>query len=164
VSVSGHKIPFQTWYAAGLLVAGGLIGLAGCRGRQVVETPSSTIPGTKFKVIATVSAGGTGSMHLRMSASVRKQLNDSGWKGVARYGRWDSRTEALTAICADGDVDGVLFVEYNRLELSDCATKKTAYAIDGSPERGVGIDEMMKRMRRYLRGEVATTPPANPAN
>lgn len=144
-------------FAAGLLVAAGLVWLAGCSGRQVVEVPSTTIPGSKFKVIATV-AGGTRSMDLRMSATVRKQLNDSGWKGVARYGRWDSRTEAVSAICADGDVDGVLFVDYNRLELDDCTTKQPAYAIDGSPERGVGIDEMMKRMRRYLRGEQAPPP------
>jgi hypothetical protein len=64
----------------------------------------------------------------------------------------------VTAICGDGDVDGVLFVDYNRLELDDCATKKPAYAIDGSPERGVGLDEMMKRMRRYLRGEQGPPP------
>lgn len=144
---------------SGLLVVAGLVGLAGCAGRQVVEVPSTTIPGSKFKVIATV-AGGTRSMDLRMSATVRKQLNDSGWKGVARYGRWDTRGEAVTAICTEGDVDGVLFVEYNRLELDDCTTKRPAYAIDGSPERGVGIDAMMKRMMRYLRGE-PTLPPAH---
>jgi len=140
-----------------VLVAG-VIGLAGClSGRTVVETPSATIPGSKFKVIATV-AGGTRSMDLRMSATARKQLNDAGWKGVARYGRWDTRGEAVVGVCADGDVDGVLFVEYNRLELDDCTTKKPAYAIDGSPEKGVGLDEMMKRMMRYLRGEQAPPP------
>jgi len=52
----------------------------------------------------------------------------------------------------------VLFVEYNRLQLDDCTTRKTAYAIDGSPERGVGIDEMVKRVMRYLRGEQAPAP------
>jgi hypothetical protein len=140
-----------------VLVAAGLVWLAGCAGRPVVEVPS-TIPGSKFKVIATV-AGGTRSMDLRMSATARKQLNDSGWKGVARYGRWDSRGEAVTAICTDGDVDGVLFVDYNRLELDDCTTKKPAYTIDGSPERGVGLDEMMKRMMRYLRGQPAPQKP-----
>jgi hypothetical protein len=135
-----------------LLVAGGLVGLAGCAGRQVVEVPSTNIPGSKFKVIATV-AGGTRSMDLRMSATARKQLNDSGWKGVARYGRWDTRGEAVAAICTEGDVDGVLFVEYNRLELDDCTTKRPAYAIDGSPERGVGLDAMMTRLMHYLRAE-----------
>jgi hypothetical protein len=155
--VGPHKeVAVSVWgCAAALLVAGGL---AGClKGRAVVETPSTTVPGSKFKVIATV-AGGTRSMDLRMSATARKQLNDSGWKGVARYGRWDTRGEAVTAICGDGDVDGVLFVEYNRLELDDCATKRPAYAIDGSPERGVGLDAMMTRMMRYLRGEQALPP------
>jgi len=117
----------------------------------VVET-QSTVPGSRFKVIATV-AGGTRSMDLRMSVTARKQLNDSGWKGVARHGRWDSRSDAVNAICGDGDVDGVLFVEYNRLELDDCTTRKPGYAIDGSPEKGVGLDEMMKRLMRYLRGD-----------
>ena len=156
MSVRGFRVPSGTRYVA--LVAGGLVWLAGCAGRAVVETPSATIPGGKFKVMATV-AGGTRSMDLRMSATVRKELNDSGWKGVARYGRWDTRPEAVAAICSDGDVDGVVFVEYNRLELDDCATKRPAYSIDGSPERGVGIDEMMKRMMRYLRGEQTVTHP-----
>jgi hypothetical protein len=152
VSACGFRTHPRTRGATGLLVAGGLVWLAGCLGgRPVVETPS-VIPGGKFKVIATV-AGGTRSMDLRMSATARKQLNDSGWKGVSRYGRWDTRPDAVREICADGDVDGVLFVEYNRLELDDCTTKKSAYAIDGSPEKGVGLDEMMKRMMRYLRGQ-----------
>ena len=146
-------------YAAGLLVAGGLVWLAGCFGhRAVVERPSLTTAGSKFKVIATV-AGGSSRMELRMSATVRKQLNDGGWTGVARSGRWDTQTAAVTEICGAGDVDGVLFVSYQRLELDDCATRKPAYEIDGSPERGVGIDEMAKRLMRYLRGE-QTPPPA----
>jgi len=157
VSVRGSRVLFRAPYAAGLLAVGVLAHLAGCAGKPVVETPSTGIPGSKFKVIATV-AGGTRGVDLRMSASVRKQLNDSGWKGVARYGRWDTRGEAVTGICSDGDVDGVLFVEYNRLQLDDCTTRKTAYAIDGSPERGVGIDEMVKRVMRYLRGEQAPAP------
>ena len=151
-------MPSRSRSAAALLVAGGLVWLTACLGgRPVVEKPSSTVPGSKFKVIATV-AGGTRSMDLRMSVTARKELNDSGWKGVARYGRWDSRTDALLAVCADGDVDGVLFVEYNHLELDDCITKKPAYEIDGSPEKGVGLDEMMKRLMRYLRGEPALPP------
>lgn len=151
MSASDFRTQRRTRGAPGLLVAGGLAWLAGCLGgRPVVETRTSA--GTKFKVIATV-AGGTRSMDLRMSVTARKELNDSGWKGVARYGRWDSRTDAVTAICGDGGVDGVLFVEYNRLELDDCTTRKPGYAIDGSPEKGVGLDEMMKRLMRFLRGE-----------
>ena len=101
MSASDFRTQRRTRGAPGLLVAGGLVWLAGCPGRQVVEMPGTTIPGSKFKVIATV-AGGTRSMDLRMSVTARKQLNDSGWKGVARYGRWDSRTDAVTAICGMG--------------------------------------------------------------
>lgn len=150
MNVGCFSIPSRT-SAAGLLLL--VASLTGCLGRrQVVESPSATIPGSKFKVIATVATG-TRSMDIRMSVTARKELNDSGWKGVARYGRWETQGEAVMAICADGDVDGVLFVSYNRLELDDCTTRKPAYQIEGSPDRGVGIDEMMKRLRRYLRGE-----------
>jgi len=151
----------RTRYAAGL-VAGGLVWLAGCfGGRAVVERPSPTIPGSRFKVIATIAAG-SGRVEIRMSAGVRKQLNEAGWKGVSRSGRWDSPKDAVAGICKEGgdegQVDGVLFVAYNSLDLYDCETGKSAYAIDGSPERGVGIDEMVKRLMRYLRGEQTTAP------
>jgi len=140
-------------------LAGTLLWLAGCKlgqGRPVLEQISPTVPGVKFKVIATI-AGGSGSADLRMSVTVRQQLNDSGWTAVRRPGRWDSQGAALAAICAEGGVDGVLFVWFDRLELDDCETQKPAYAIDGSAERGVALDGMMQRLRAYLRGE--RTPP-----
>jgi len=162
VSVGGFTMQGRARHAIGLVV-GGLVWLAGCLGgREVVERPSPTIPGSKFKVIATI-ASGSGRANLRMSAGVRKSLNEGGWQGVTRSGRWDTAKEAVTAICQEEDerhVDGVLFVSYNRLELDDCATGKPAYSIDGSPERGVGIDEMVKRLMRYLRGQQPTSPPS----
>ncbi len=127
--------PPSRQYTVRLGVAG-LLWLAGCKigqGRPVLEQVSPTVPGSKFKVIATV-AGGSGPADLRMSVTVRQQLNEAGWTAVRRAGRWDNQGEALTAICAAGDVHGVLFVWYNRLELDDCETQKAAYAIDGSPE------------------------------
>jgi hypothetical protein len=136
----------------------GLLWVAGCKfgqGRPVLEQVSPTIPGGKFQVIATV-AGGSGPADLRMSVTVRQLLNDSGWTAVRRAGRWDNQGEAVVAICSGTDVQGVLFVWYNRLELDDCETKKPAYAIDGSPERGVGLTEMGNRLIRYLRRQ----PPA----
>ena len=148
MSVGGVRMLSGARQAAGLA-------LAGCTGKAVVERPSPTIVGTKFRVIATV-AGGSGRFELRMSASVRKQLIDAGWKGVARHGRWDTPAMATNEVCSAGDVDGILFVSYDRLELRDCATKQVAYGIDGSPDRGVGIDEMTKRLMHYLRGESAT--------
>jgi hypothetical protein len=127
--------------------------LAGCqKGRPVLEQISPTIPGDKFKVIATIAGGSSGS-DLRMSVSVRQTLTDSGWTAVRRAGRWENQGAALSAICNEGGVDGVLFVWFDRLELDDCATQRPAYAIDGSAERGVALDGMIKRLMAYLRGE-----------
>lgn len=139
-------------YAGVALLA--LVALAGClwTSKEAVEHPSPTITGTKFKVIATV-AGGSGRNEIRMSATVRKELNDSGWKGVTRAGRWDSPAEAVKDICEPGDVDGVLFVSYNRLELMDCSSHQQAWSVEGAPERGTGMQEMTKRLLHYLRGE-----------
>ena len=140
------------------LVASALLGLAGClwTGKEAVEHPSPTIGGTKFKVLATV-AGGASRNEIRMSATVRKELNDSGWKGVSRAGRWDTPSQAVKEICEPGDVDGVLFVSYNRLELMDCTSHQLAWSVDGAPERGAGIQEMTKRLFHYLRGQAAAT-------
>lgn len=125
----------------------------GCFGSQpVLENVNPEIPGTKFKVIATI-AGGDAGPDLRMSATVRQTLNDSGWSAVRRAGRWESERTAVVDICAEGSIDGVLIVNYNRLELDDCATQRPAYRIDGSAEREVGLTEMLKRLMRYLRGQ-----------
>ena len=141
-----------------------MLALAACSfggGRPVLEQVSPNIPGTKFKVIATIT-GGDARTDIRMSVTVREQLNDSGWTAVRRAGRWESRLEALSDICSAGDVDGVLIVLYNRLELDDCATQKPAYAIDASYEQDVGLTEMVRRLMRYLRGERTAAPGGGP--
>jgi len=144
--------------AGAALAAGALLALAGClwTGKEAQEHPSPTIAGTKFKVIATI-AGGASRNEIRMSATVRKELSDSGWKGVARAGRWDTPAQAIKEICEPGDVDGVLFVSYNRLELMDCTSHQLAWSVDGAPERGAGIQEMTKRLFHYLRGQAAVS-------
>ncbi len=124
----------------------------------MLEQISPTIPGAKFKVIATIAGGATGS-DLRMSVTVRQTLTDSGWTAVRRAGRWDNQGDALAAICTEGGVDGVLFVWFDRLELDDCETQKPAYAIEGSAERGVALDGMVRRLLKYLRGEKASPMP-----
>jgi len=142
-------------YSVALLL-GGLISIAGCIGsRPVIENVNPTIPGSKFKVIATV-AGGDAGPDLRMSASVRETLSDSGWTAIRRAGRWESMASAVNDICAGGDADGVLVVWYDRLELTDCGTQRTAFAIQGSAERDVGLTEMVKRLMRYLRDQPTT--------
>ena len=131
-------------------VVGGVVVLAACIGHgAMIERPNAAVAGTKFKVIATIAAGGNRS-ELRMSVTVRKQLTDAGWQGVARAGRWETQGEATTDICQPGDVDGVLYVAYNRLELMDCATHASAYEIEDN--KGLGVDEMVRRLMRYLRG------------
>jgi hypothetical protein len=156
VSHLGFVSPLRARQAGAALVASALLGLGGClwTGKEAVDHPSPTIGGTKFKVIATI-AGGASRNEIRMSATVRKELSDSGWKGVARAGRWDTPSQAVKEICEPGDVDGVLFVSYNRLELMDCTSHQMAWSVEGAPERGAGMQEMTKRLFHYLRGQAA---------
>lgn len=144
------------------LVAAEVVSLSACTSRPIMEQASPTIPGTKFKTIATI-AGGDAPPDLRMSVTVRQQLNEAGWTAVRRSGRWESEREATDEICAVGDVDGVLFVEYNRLRLDDCASRLPAFRIQGSPDRGVGLTEMMRRLITYLRRGAPATAPGTPA-
>jgi hypothetical protein len=135
------------------------LGLAGCSrpffalpapmAEQI--SPNIPIPPGGYRTIATV-AGGARRTDLRISGTVRLQLEDSGFTVVRRAGRWDDEREAVRAICAPNVVpvvDGVLFVWYNRLELRDCATEGTAFEIKASANRG--INDMTSRLVAYLR-------------
>ena len=131
----------------------GLVVVAAClRPKPVIEQTSPTIHGTKFHTIATIS-GDDASSNMRMSAQVRQTLNDSGWVAIRRSGRWESQSAAVTDICSDGGIDGVLLIAFDRLELTDCQSQRPAYRIDASYERDVGLTEMTKRLMRYLRGQ-----------
>jgi hypothetical protein len=137
--------------AASFLV-GGSVWLTACLGgRPVLEQTSPTIPGTKFKTIATI-AGDAAGPSLGMSAKIREELTNAGWNATRRAGRWESEVSAIADICADGTFDGVLVVTYDRLELTDCASLRPAYRIEASYERGVGLTDMTKRLMQYLRG------------
>lgn len=136
-----------------LLTALTLTLAAACFGGQpIIENVNPEIAPSKFRIIATI-AGGDAGPDLRMSATVRQQLNDGGWTAIRRAGRWETERAAMIDICAAGDVDGVLFVSYNRIELDDCESQKPAYRIDGSPDKGVGLTDMVNRLIRYLRGQ-----------
>ena len=127
--------------------------LFGCFGGQpIIENVNPEVAPSKFRVTATIAAGDAGP-DLRMSATVRQQLNDAGWNAIRRAGRWESERAAIIDICSGGDVDGVLFVSFNRLELDDCESQRPAYRIDGSPDKGVGLTDMVKRLMTYLRGQ-----------
>jgi hypothetical protein len=129
----------------------GLVWLAACTPRPVLVQANPAVSGTKFKVIATV-AGGDAAPDIRMSVTVRQELNEGGWTAVRRAGRWENEQVAVADICDEGGVDGVLFVDYNRLRLDDCASRRQAFRIEGSPDRGVGLTEMIRRLKQYLRG------------
>ena len=133
------------------------------RPKPSVERLSPTIPGGKFRILASI-AGGDALTDLQISVTVRQQLQDSGFTVARRAGRWESQSDALRGICSTGEqpsIDGVLFIWYNRLELRDCASGATAYEITGGGAEG--IDGMTNRLIRYLRqgGGEATTPPPN---
>lgn len=159
--------PARVW-AVALFAGAAALGLD-CNGRSLFERPrpvnerwSATIASNRFHVIATI-AGGDSRTELQVSATVRQQLEDSGFTVVRRAGRWDSEVAALRAICAPDAVpvvDGVLFIWYNRLELRDCESEGTAYEIAGSPEGGTGVVEMSDKLVRYLKRPGPTTEPA----
>src|SRR5581483_11818477 len=123
---------------------------------------SPVIRGTKFKTIATVAETDYGS-DIRLTVQLREQLIDGGWHAVARAGRWDSESDAVSEICAPGadPVDGVLFVTYDHLALYDCATRSRAYDIRSSPQAGgLSLPKITGRLMRYLRGKKGKPLPA----
>jgi hypothetical protein len=126
--------------------------------RKVSEFRNAELPGTQFKTIAVI-AGDETSPGLRMSATVREDLNKEGWKAVRRAGRWANENEAVNEICkAAGEekVDGVLIVSYNQLVLRACTVDTTAFRIVSSGGE-MGLPQMAQRLYAYLRTGPATT-------
>jgi hypothetical protein len=119
--------------------------------RKVTEFRNAEIPGTQFKTIAVI-AGDETAPGLRMSATMREDLNKEGWKGVRRAGRWSNENEAVTAICQEAEekVDGVLIVHYNQLVLRACSVDTTAFRIVSSGGE-MGLPQMAQRLFAYLR-------------
>ena len=137
--------------------------LAGCAGlgintKKDVEQWSPTIPGTHFKTIATLAANNS-TLAIRLMVQVREQIKKAGRNAVRQSGRWDSVAGAVSQICGapgEGPVDGVLLVKYDNLVLYDCETRKTAFEIQSSPERGgIGLVNMTKRLIKYLETDKA---------
>jgi hypothetical protein len=126
------------------------------RALPAIERVNPNIPGGRFHVLAGI-AGGDARTDLRVSVTVRQQLQDSGFTVVRRAGRWDSQTEAVRAIC-EPPVDGVLFIWYNRLELRDCVTQG-AMAFEISSRGQEGITNLTDRLIRYLRRPPTAPPP-----
>jgi hypothetical protein len=125
--------------------------------RKVQEFRNAEVAGTQFKTIAVI-AGDETSPGLRMSATMREELNKEGWKGVRRAGRWSNENEAVTEICrvaGEEKVDGVLIVFYNQLVLRSCSVDTTAFRIVSSGGE-MGLPQMAQRLYAYLR----TGPPS----
>lgn len=148
------------WWRSGLLASLGILAVA-CgpifqKRRPSVERVNSSIPGDRFQVIATI-AGGDSRTDIRMSATVRQVLQDSGFTAIRRAGRWDSEADAVRSICEPvGTVDGVLVIWYDRMVLRDCRTLTSAYEIEAGNEKG--ITEMASSLMRYLRRQPGAPP------
>jgi hypothetical protein len=116
-----------------------------------VSERKSQIPGSRIQRIAVIASDDQNST-IRMSATVRQQLNEAGVSAMRRAGRWSGESDAVAEICQPGQettVDGVLFVSYNRLTLRDCESKLVAYEIAGGNE--LGLEDLAKRLIGYLR-------------
>src|SRR5262245_3813608 len=141
---------------AGLLLVSALIGTLGACNTRLVKPVKmserrSQLPSKPINTIAVIAADDQQST-IRMSAGVRGQLTEAGVTAVRRAGRWTGETDAVAEICMPGqeqNVDGVLFVSYNRLTLRACETKLVVYEIEGGNE--VGLQDMAKRLIGYLR-------------
>jgi hypothetical protein len=141
------------------------LGLAACSGpifqkaRPSVERINPNVSADRFHIIAAI-AGGDARTDLRISVTVRQELQDSGFNVVKKPGRWDSQVEAVHSICASQEapiVDGVLFIWYNRLDLRDCASGNSAYEIQAGTEEG--YTGMTRHLMAYLRkGQAAQSP------
>ena len=122
------------------------------RVRPAVEHINGHIAPQNFKVIATI-AGHARRTDLQISATVRQQLQDSGFVAVPKRGRYPTEVDAIKHVCASREgapVDGVLFVWYNRLRLADCGAQVTAYEIGGEGA-SIGITAMTDKLIAYLR-------------
>ena len=143
----------------GLCLAAGAAGLLGCgrplleRPRPTVETISKDIPGDRFKTIVTIAGGGDSRTDLRISVNVRARLQKAGVTAMRQAGRWETEQDALGMVCDQSGVDGMLVVQYNRLRLFDCTTKKLAYDVQSHPEGGTeGALKLADRLVEYLQG------------
>jgi hypothetical protein len=117
-----------------------------------VERRHATIAPSQFRTIGAI-AGGTTPSELRISATVRQQVTDSGGVTVVRSaGRWESANDAIRSVCDRQNtppLDGVLFIYTDRLELYDCVTQLSAFEVSGGSD---GIPGLTQRLIAYLKG------------
>ena len=134
----------------GIAIAATLTACASGPYGKVTEIVSSSVPGDSFRTVVVIS-GDDDQNSLQITARVRQQLNDRGLTAERRSGLWSTEREALLDICPLGTaspVDGLLFVQWNELDLYDCRTHKPAYQVRGGM---IGTNTMVERLMRYLR-------------
>ena len=138
-----------------LIAVLGALGTGCTHSKKEFEDINPAVPGTHFRRIATVSGDDAGTA-IRLMVQTREKLKQAGIDAQSATGRWESASDAVSQICAPGvdlPVDGVLIMSYDHMTLYDCATARPAYDIQGSPmSGGMGIDEMTKRLIKYLQG------------
>jgi hypothetical protein len=145
--------------AAALIAVNSLFACSGitpAKGRPT-EFRSDTAPRVNYKTIVVIAADDNKNA-LRMSASVRTQLNKDGFKAVRRAGHWTSEEDAMNEVCRAGQperVDGLLIVSFDALLLRECTSKLTAYKVNGGGR--LGIQEMTFKLENYFRS-MATIP------
>jgi hypothetical protein len=116
-----------------------------------VEQRNDKFPGSKYKSVAVIAGDETGPT-IRLSAQVRERMTAGGITAVRKAGRWASQLDAFNSICApdeDPRVDGVLIVNYDKLELHDCDTKGVVYYIAGGAQ--LGLTQMTDKLMAYLK-------------
>jgi hypothetical protein len=143
-----------------LLTAALAVGCSSIGGKmgKMEEFISPTVDASKINRIALI-AGGSRRSDMQVTARARVRLTEAGIPPVRRTGEWESNEVALREICVQkpdspDNVDGVLFVQWDRVILHDCASGQIATNISGNY---TGIDAIIDRLLRYL-GKAA--PPA----
>jgi hypothetical protein len=108
-----------------------------------VEDFSTTVSPSKFKTIVVISGDDAG---VKQAPLIRQKLAEQGLTALRRAGEWETEERAMVEVC-DGRIDGVLFLWYNQMILTDCASHKHIYSIKAGYQ---GVDFMLKRFVRFL--------------
>lgn len=149
-----HRITGHRARAGAVLLA--TCALAACssifhKQGQIRQYTSPDVDATRFKTL-TVISDGADKFDLQIMGRVRDRISNAGVTVVKRAGRWENDRQALQDICtqrpgAEDNVDGIVFVRWDRVTLHDCGTGKIATDINGGYN---GTDAMTERLLQYL--------------
>jgi hypothetical protein len=138
-----------------LILAGPVAGCSLLARPVATEYPNAQIPASKFTSLAVLPADPR-SHDPQIAARARQNLRADGIEIVEANASAKETVAAMLELCPKDKparFAGVVFVTWNHLQLLDCATHEVAYSIDG---RYSGIDEMTKRLARYLKGNLSS--------